>query len=65
MLAGSEMWGAPPPLDSPLPTTLLDMFWFNLYAPGFAQSLSWGNWADNTQSKRKGVTGGGRNLKMK
>lgn len=48
-----------------LPETLLGISWLNHYAKGspFAHYFSWGNWADNTQSKRKGVTGERRNLK--
>lgn len=48
-----------------LPETLLEMFRFNPYVCGShsAHSFSWGNRADDTQSKRKGVTGGRRNLK--
>lgn len=48
-----------------LPETLLEISWLNHYAKGttFAHYFSWGNWADNTQSKRKDVTGERRNLK--
>ena len=47
-----------------LPQKLLEMLWFAHYTQGShsAHAFSQDNWADSTQRKRKGVTGGRRNL---
>ena len=69
--AGMEMLGATqgvegPPCSTPaFLETLLEMFRLHHYPEGcpFALYFSWGNWADNTKSEKKGITGGRRNLR--